>query len=134
MVTASFFGFRSTLPASTGSTPETLCQLNNDHGLSPDGTRLAISDKTRTGMSEIYTLPVSGGAPEPLGAPLPAYWHGWSPDGATLAYAGRRDGVFQICTMPAQGGAESILTQGFDHCDGPDYTPDGRWILVQRRD
>ena len=105
-----------------------LNQLNNDHGLSPDGTRLAISDKTRTGTSEIYTLPVSGGLPEPLGAPLPAYWHGWSPDGATLAYAGKRDGVFQICTMPANGGDETILTQGFDHCDGPDFTPDGRWI------
>lgn len=36
---------------------------NNDHGVSPDGRTLAISDKTETGMSCIYTLPLDGGAP-----------------------------------------------------------------------
>lgn len=105
-----------------------LDQLNNDHGISPDGRRLAISDRSRGGASEIYTLPMGGGTPEPLGAARPAYWHGWSPDGATLAYVGKRAGVFEVCTMPATGGEETVLTRGFDHCDGPDYTPDGRWI------
>ncbi len=111
-------------PIDTG----TLHRLNNDHGLSPDGMLLAISDASRTGKSEIYTLPASGGTPVPLGAKSPAYWHGWSPDGATLAYVARRGGKFQVCTMALDGGAERQLTQGFDHCDGPDYTPDGRWI------
>ena len=40
-----------------------MVHLNNDHGLSPDGATLAISDKTETGRSCIYTLPVGGGAP-----------------------------------------------------------------------
>lgn len=103
-------------------------RLNNDHGLSPDGGRLVISDATRCGQSEIYTLPATGGTPEPVGAPPPAYWHGWSPDGTTLAYVARRDGTFQVHTCPAGGGPETAVTAGFAHCDGPDYSHDGRHI------
>lgn len=105
-----------------------LSALNNDHGLSPDGRMLAISDKTETGESQIYIVPVDGGVPRPVGAKPPAYWHGWSPDCATLAYVARRDGSFQVCTCDLDGGPETQLTRDFDHCDGPDYTPDGRWI------
>ena len=39
-----------------------------------------------------------------------------------------RDGRFKIYTCPVEGGAERRLSRGFDHCDGPDYTPDGEWI------
>ncbi len=59
---------------------------------------------------------------------MPSYWHGWSPDGATLAYVAKRDGTFQIYTCALEGGEEFQVTRGFDHCDGPDYTPDGKWI------
>ncbi len=38
-------------------------QCNNDHGISPDGAQLAISDQTKDGKSRIYLLPVSGGTP-----------------------------------------------------------------------
>lgn len=33
-----------------------------------------------------------------------------------------------ICTIPVGGGAETRLTDGFEHADGRDITPDGRWI------
>jgi len=36
-------------------------RINNDHGISPDGTRLVISDGTESGRSLIYTLPIEGG-------------------------------------------------------------------------
>ena len=49
----------------------------------------------------IYTLPVGGGAPRRVTAKTPSYWHGWSPDGATLAYCAERDGAFDIYTIPA---------------------------------
>lgn len=102
---------------------------NNDHGISPDGQRLVISDKTETGKSCIYTLPVTGGTPERVTDNVPSYWHGWSPDGATLAYVGRRgDGPFALYTCPAAGGAETCATDAFDHIDGPDYAADGAWI------
>lgn len=101
---------------------------NNDHGLSPDGTTLAISDKTEHGKSCIYVLPAAGGVPRQVTARLPSYWHGWSPDGAQLAYCGIRDGEFGIYTISVEGGEEQELIRGGGHNDGPDYAPDGQWI------
>lgn len=102
--------------------------LNNDHGISPDGKRLAISDKTETGKSRIYTLPIGGGTPKLVTPEEFSYWHGWSPDGETLAYAARRGETFQIYTCPVEGGRERQMTDSFDHCDGPDYSSDGKWL------
>ena len=40
---------------------------NNDHGLSPDGTLLAISDQSANDhASHIYTLPAAGGTPHQI--------------------------------------------------------------------
>ena len=101
---------------------------NNDHGLSPDGTRLAISDHSEFGKSCIYTLPAGGGAPKRVTEHQPSYWHGWSPDGTALAYCGERGGAFDIYAISVEGGTETCLTGGLGHNDGPDYTPDGKWI------
>jgi Tol biopolymer transport system component len=101
---------------------------NNDHGLSPDGTRLAISDHTEFGKSCIYTLPAAGGTPRRVTDHQPSYWHGWSPDGAALAYCGERGGVFDIYAISVEGGTETCLTGGHGYNDGPDYTPDGKWL------
>ena len=103
-------------------------RCNNDHGLSPDGTRLVISDQTKGGKSLIYVLPVSGAVPQQITPQGPSYWHGWSPDGLTLAYCAERNGEFDVYSIPAGGGEEKRLTsaQGLD--DGPDYTPDGKYI------
>ncbi|MDP5085986.1 MAG: hypothetical protein NWQ23_11240 [Yoonia sp.] len=101
---------------------------NNDHGISPCGQQLVISDKSEFGKSCIYTLPVAGGVPRKVTEKLPSYWHGWAPDGTTLAYVGRRDGPFALYTCPVAGGAETAVVSDFDHVDGPDYSPDGAWI------
>ncbi len=103
-------------------------KCNNDHGLSPDGSTLVISDQTKDGQSRIYTLPATGGAPKEITPKAPSYWHGWSPDGKALAYCAKRDGKFGIFTIPAAGGEEKRLsiTDGLD--DGPDYSSDGQWI------
>ncbi len=103
-------------------------RCNNDHGLSPDGTLLAISDQSQEGRSLIYVLPSGGGAPRlvtPRGA---SYWHGWSPDGKTLAFCGQRNGEFDIYTIPTAGGEEIRLTSSPGLDDGPDYSPDGQYI------
>ena len=113
-------------PASVDTGGETRC--NNDHGLSPDGTRLAISDQSRPGGSRIYVLPATGGTPRLITESAPSYWHGWSPDGATLAYCAERAGEFDIYTIPAEGGVERRLTTAKGLDDGPDYTADGQWI------
>ena len=116
-----------------GGTPEPIdtgfaVRCNNDHGISPDGTRLAISDQSRTGQSLIYTLPIGGGTPERITPEGPSYWHGWSPDGTTLTYCADRDGKFDIYTIPARGGPETRLTTAEGLDDGPEYSPDGRRI------
>lgn len=104
-------------------------RVNNDHGISPDGTRLVISDQSRAdGGSRIYVLPIEGGEPRLVTPLAPSYWHGWSPDGRTLAYVGQRDGEFDIYTIPVEGGEETRLTTAPGLDDGPDYSPDGRHI------
>jgi Tol biopolymer transport system component len=117
----------------TGGEPQLLntgfaTRCNNDHGLSPDGTQLVVSDGSQEGKSQIYILPSSGGIPRlitPLG---PSYWHGWSPDGKTLAYCAQRNGEYDIYTIPAKGGEEKRLTTADGLDDGPDYSPDGKYI------
>jgi len=104
-------------------------RCNNDHGISPDGTTLVISDQTQGDRkSRIYTLPIGGGTPKRVTEAGPSYWHGWSPDGKTLAYCAERQGEFDIYTIATDGGPERRLTttKGLD--DGPDYSPDGQWI------
>jgi len=103
-------------------------KCNNDHGISPDGTLLVISDQTEAKDSCIYTLPIGGGAPRRITANRPSYWHGWSPDGGTLAYCAERGGAWDVYTIGVGGGEETRLTEGVGASDGPDYTPDGKWI------
>ena len=102
---------------------------NNDHGISPDGTTLVISDQSQENRrSIIYTVPIGGGTPTRITKNSPSYWHGWSPDGKTLAFVGDRGGNLDIYTIPATGGDETRITiaEGLD--DGPDYSPDGAYI------
>ena len=103
-------------------------RCNNDHGLSPDGKWLVISDQSQERRSIIYTLPATGGTPQRITKLGPSYWHGWSPDGKTLAFCGERNGEFDIYTIPAAGGEETRLTTAKGLDDGPDYSADGRFI------
>ena len=100
---------------------------NNDHGISPDGRTVALSHHLEGG-SCIFTVPAAGGSPRRVTGRLPSYWHGWSPDGGTLVYTAKRGDTFDIFTIPLEGGEETRVTATDGHCDGPDYTPDGRWI------
>lgn len=109
--------------------------FNNDHVISPDGQAIFASAND----GQLYRLPFAGGAPARVSnAHEPErnfrhYLHGISPDGATLAYVGveRAEGgvMARICTLPAAGGADAFLTDGTCPVDGPEFSPDGRWIL-----
>jgi hypothetical protein len=101
---------------------------SDDHGLSPDGLQMAISDYTDGGPSLMYLLPVGGGPPRRIDVPGPAYWHSWSPDGGTLAYCAARNGNYDIYTIPVAGGKETRLTTAPGNDNGPDYTADRQWI------
>jgi TolB protein len=120
-----------TIPASGGKptllNTDFANRCNNDHGFSPDGKMLAISDQLE-GKSLIYVLPAAGGTPRKVTELGPSYWHGWSTDGKTLAYCAERNGNYDIYTIPVEGGQETRLTNAEGLDDGPDYSPDSRYI------
>ncbi len=102
---------------------------NNDHVLSPDGDRIAVSHGTKEdGKSRIYVLPLTGGIPRLITPLAPSYLHGWSPDGKMLAYCAERNGEYDIYTIPVDGGEERRLTNAEDLNDGPEYDPTGNEI------
>ena len=101
---------------------------NNDHVLSPDGQRMAISHAAEDGKSRIYTMPITGGVPTLVTQRGPSYLHGWSPDGMTLAYCAERDGSYDIFTIAVDGGDETRLTHTAGLDDGPEYDPSGRFL------
>jgi hypothetical protein len=117
-----------------GGTPVTIDtgfanRCNNDHGISPDGSLLVISDQSlEEHRSLIYIVAMAGGAPRRVTQKSPSYWHGWSPDGKTLAFVGERNGEFDIYAMAAAGGEETRLTTAKGLDDGPEYSPDGKYI------
>jgi len=121
---------RKTSALNTGSAN----QSNNDHGISPDSKWLVISNNDKTDpspkpyKSAIYILPITGGEPRRVTPEVPSFWHGWSPDGKTLAYCAERNGNFDIYTIDVNGGTETRLTDTKDLDDGPDYSPDGKYI------
>jgi TolB protein len=118
----------------TGGAPQVLdtgfaTRCNNDHLVSPDGTRLGISDNSQENHeSLVYIVPIGGGAPHRITQKSPSYLHGWSPDGKTLAFVGERNGDFDIYAIPAAGGEETRLTTAKGLDDGPEYTRDGQYI------
>jgi TolB protein len=117
-----------------GGVPETIdtgfaTQCNNDHGISPDSQWLAISDQSQADhRSLIYIVPIHGGTPRRVTQKSPSYWHGWSPDGKTLAFVGERGGEFDIYSIPFAGGEETRLTTAKGLDDGPEYSLDGNFI------
>lgn len=113
-------------------------RVNNDHGFSLDGQQIVLShhadehitDPTQEPLaSSIYLLPSDGGrTPKKVTAKAPSFWHGWSPDGKTLAYVALRRGEWDIYTISVNGGEEKRLTHGCGLDDGPDFSPNGEFI------
>ena len=104
---------------------------NNDHVVSADEVFLAVSHSEGGFSSRVYTVPIGGGAAKLVTPGSPSYLHGWSPDGAEMAYCAFRtvEGKLEVdvYAIPAEGGEEKRLTQGGFN-DGPEYSPDGEYI------
>jgi Tol biopolymer transport system component len=107
---------------------------NNDHGISPDGNSLVISDQSEPdNLSRIFVLPLAGSERprEVVSDPKArSYWHGWSPDGKTLAYVrvGTGDDSYDIWAKDLAGGPARPLIVGPGVDDGPEYSPDGKYL------
>ncbi|MET4095451.1 biopolymer transporter Tol [Arthrobacter sp. UYCu712] len=107
-----------------------LPDLNNDHVLGPTGTRIYVSAND----GHIYEAGLAGGPATRITAEdgFFHFLHGVSPDGKQLAYVGIEAGNFsapgRIMTMPVDGGPPASVDTGRGHSDGPEYSPDGRWL------
>jgi Tol biopolymer transport system component len=77
-----------------------------------------------------FTKEASGGGKQRqlTFAKEPSYWHGWSPDGKTLAFCAERNKEFDVYTITVDGKEEKRLTSAKGLDDGPDYAPDGKHI------
>lgn len=109
--------------------------INNDHLLSPDGKTIYFS-----AGGHLYSVAFEGGEPRRISNEHPeesklSYWlHDISPDGKTLAYTGARKigddpwALVDIYTIPSTGGPDVNLTKSPPYDDGPEFSPDGKWI------
>ncbi|MEO6313827.1 MAG: hypothetical protein ABIU63_10840 [Chitinophagaceae bacterium] len=125
--------------ALAGGPPEklntgTANKLNNDHGISFDKKKIAISHQ-RTGLpgngSTVYVLPIEGGEPKLVTPKTPSYFHGWTTDDKEVLYVAQRDSlpVFNIYKSNVATGKELQLTfNKSGHVDGPEASPDGKYI------
>ena len=102
---------------------------NNDHVVSFDGKFIALSaSPVEARQSYVYTVPIEGGIPQLVTPVGPSYLHGVSPDGNFLAYCARRNDNMDIYVIPSKGGREVRLTDAEGLDDGPEYSPDGKYI------
>lgn len=106
---------------------------NNDHGISFDGKLLAISSHQEKsgGGSAIFILPLEGGEPKLVTSLTPSYWHGWNPNNKEVVYVAKRseDKPYNIYKASIKDGKEfPVTTFEFGHVDGPEYSPDGKYI------
>jgi TolB protein len=123
-----------------GGTPQQLNtgnakRNNNDHVISFDGKMLGISshrDGMAGGGSTVYYLPLTGGDPIMVTDSTPSYLHGWSQNGKEVVYTAQRlsrNPAYNIYKKPINGGPEVQLTfNNSGLADGPEYSPDGKWI------
>jgi len=109
---------------------ENLDNINNDHGISPDGQWIAVSNGDTDIGSRVYLIPYEGGKPKLVTEKGPSYWHGWSADSKKLAFVGERDvsSNYDIYEVKRKGGKETRLTTANCLDDGPDYSLDGKYI------
>jgi Tol biopolymer transport system component len=113
--------------------------LNNDHVLDPDGEHIFLSAYDDW---QLYRAPLKGGTAKPVTGKegpdgLLHFLHGVSPDGQRLAFVGveaeENEGSLrfisaEIYTIKADGSDYRKITHGGVPADGPEYSPDGKWL------
>lgn len=105
-----------------------------DPQVSPDGSTIAFvityHNKTENKTnSNIYTIPVNGGAVQQLTTAKGANFNPrWMPDGKTLAFISTRDGEAQIWTVSLTGGEAKKLSTISTGASDLQISPDGKWF------
>lgn len=114
---------------------ENVHSFNNDHVISPDGQYLYGS-----ASGHIYELPIHGGVARKVSNDhadrqcFQYFLHGISPDGRQLSYVAVESngqdpfGIQRIATLDLDTGIDRFHTSATSSADGPEYSPDNRWI------
>jgi TolB protein len=96
---------------------------------SPDGQWICFATKIAE-RRVLAKVPAGGGAMQPIptpGTPNPTE-PDWSPDGKWIAFTSQTS-EFDICVVPAGGGAPTVLVAGED----PSWSPNSRTLIFTRR-
>lgn len=96
---------------------------------SPDGRWILFAGKIGE-RRQLWKVPASGGEPQRIktaGVSNPTE-PDWSPDGKWIVFTAQMSG-FEICVVPAEGGAATPLVGGED----PSWAPNSRTVVFVRR-
>ena len=97
--------------------------------VSPDGQTLVFDL-----IGDLYTMPVTGGVATPLtqGMAVDAQPR-FSPDGTKVVFTSDRSGGEGVWTIALDKSDTTQITRGKEQkYDGPEWTPDGNYIVVTR--
>ena len=110
-------------------------EATNDHALSWDGKRIAITGitppmpaKIRTPAdihNPLFVMNTDGSGAREIHL---GWLHGWSPDGKYVVYTQYHGDNYDLYRINADGSGELLLTVNKAQDDGPEYTADGKWI------
>lgn len=103
---------------------------NNDHVISFDGKMLGLSSSSASdNASKIYIVPINGGEPKLITPTGPSYLHTWTLDGKFVVYTAQRNDDFNLYKTASDGSGKEIqLTSEKGLDDGPEFSPDGKYI------
>ena len=107
----------------------------NGPEISPDGTKLVYhADTDGHDRYAMWTMNIDGSNATRITQKEGLYGN-WSPDGNTIIFSGRRNGTWEILTVPNNGGKETNLTNNYKKSKKPSwgahcsYHPDGKSIV-----
>jgi WD40 repeat protein len=98
--------------------------------LSPDGTRLAISNRFDDVTRDVWIKQLDRGPSIRLTTGGAFNWPTWTPDGRSVTYMSNAAGSADLWTKRADGSAEAVLRfHGKRPVFDAQWSPDGKWLI-----